>query len=114
MQRTREDEERINVVDNGSFTPMIVASTGGFGDEMTTALRTLAEKLSARNQEVYSKVMGEIRARFAFELARAALICLRGSRSPWHGLSQSAREREQMISDHMDTPSTGGEVEISF
>ena len=62
--------------------------------------------LSARNQEVYSKVMGEIRARFAFELARAALICLRGSRSPWHGLSQSARQREQMISDHMDTPST--------
>src|SRR6056300_287605 len=32
--RKREYEERINHVDNGSFTPMILASTGGTGTEM--------------------------------------------------------------------------------
>ena len=105
-QRKREYEERINLVDNGSFTPMIMPSTGGCGQEMSVALKVLAAKLSALTGEAYSKVLGGIRARFAFELARAALICLRGSRSPWHSLSQSAQERQQKISDHMDTPST--------
>ena len=42
--RKREYQERINQVDNGSFTPMILASTGGTGDEMDVALRILAAK----------------------------------------------------------------------
>ena len=81
--RKREYEERINHVDNGSFTPMILASTGGTGTEMSVALKVLAEKLAEKNNEVYSHVMGDIRARFAFAIARSSLICLRGSRSIW-------------------------------
>ena len=62
---------------------MILASTGGTGTEMSVALKVLAEKLAEKNNEVYSHVMGDIRARFAFAIARSSLICLRGSRSIW-------------------------------
>jgi hypothetical protein len=81
--RKREYEERINVVDNGSFTPMILASTGGTGTEMSMALKVVAEKLAEKTDEAYSQVMGDIRARFSYAIARSSLVCLRGSRSLW-------------------------------
>ena len=67
----REYEECINVVDNGSFSPMILASTGGVGTQMSVALKVLAEKLSEQQGEPYSQVMGMIRSRFAFAIAGA-------------------------------------------
>jgi len=82
--RKREYEERINVVDNGSFSPMILASTGGIGDQMSMALKVLAERLAGLDDEEYSEVMGMLRSRFAFAIARSALVCLRGSRSLWN------------------------------
>ena len=81
--RKREYEERINVVDNGRFTPMILASTGGTGTEMSMALKVVAEKLAEKTDEAYSQVMGDIRARFSYAIARSSLVCLRGSRSLW-------------------------------
>ena len=50
---------------------MILASTGGYGTEMSVALKVLAEKLAEKNNEVYSHVIGEIRARFALAIAQA-------------------------------------------
>ena len=44
--RNMEYEQRINQVDNGSFTPMIMLSTGGMGSEMTIAIKHLARKLA--------------------------------------------------------------------
>ena len=82
--RKREYEERINVVDNGSFSPMILASTGGIGNQMSMALKVLAERLAGLDDEEYSEVMGMLRSRFAFAIARSALVCLRGSRSLWN------------------------------
>jgi len=92
--RKREYEERITQVDNASFTPMILASTGGTGDEMDVALKVLGAKLAEKNNEVYSHVMGDIRARFAFAIARSSLICLRGSRSIW------SQRQSDLIKEH--------------
>ena len=92
--RKREYQERINQVDNGSFTPMILASTGGTGDEMDVALKVLGGKLAEKNNEVYSHVMGDIRARFAFAIARSSLVCLRGSRSIW------SQRQTDLIKEH--------------
>ena len=92
--RKREYQERINQVDNGSFTPMILASTGGTGEEMDVALRILAAKLAEKNNEAYSHVMGDIRARFAYAIARSSLVCLRGSRSIW------SQRQTDLIKEH--------------
>ena len=77
--KRREYGQRVAQVENGSFIPMVFASTGGMGKE--TAIGHLARKISEKRKQPYSGVVGWLRAKFAFEFAWSALICLRGSRS---------------------------------
>jgi len=81
MARSREYKQRINEVDCGDFVPMIMSSTGGMGEDMQRAVKHLAKTLALKRNETYSKVAGLMRCQFSFALARAALLCLRGSRS---------------------------------
>jgi hypothetical protein len=90
--RKREYEERINRVDCGSFTPMVAASTGGMCAEMQIALKFLASLLAEKRKEKYCDVMRLLRCRFAFAMARSALVCLRGSRSRYQGLQADSFE----------------------
>jgi len=90
--RKREYEERINRVDCGSFTPMVAASTGGMCAEMHIALKFLASLLAEKRGEKYCDVMRLLRCRFAFAMARSALVCLRGSRSRYQGLPSDSFE----------------------
>merc|ERR1711966_429727 len=78
----REYSERIRNVEDGDFTPMILSS-GGMGPEMNIALKHLARLTAAKQNVQFSRVCGYLRAMFSFEMMRMALICLRGSRSPW-------------------------------
>ena len=75
-----EYEERINKVDNGSFTPMIMTSTGGMGPLMKAAFGQLARKIAQKRKEEYSLVAAQLRCQLSFGLMRSALVCLRGSR----------------------------------
>ena len=50
-------------------------------------LRRLADSLSVKWETNYSVVMGYVRARLLFTIIRAALICVRGSRTKWRSLS---------------------------
>ena len=79
--RSAEYEERINKVDCGSFTPMVLSSSGGMGPRMSMALKTLAERIADKTNQRYSVTFALLRCRFVFCLLRSALICLRGSRS---------------------------------
>ena len=81
--RRREYSERIRNVEDGDFTPMILSSSGGMGPEMNIALKHLARLTAAKQNVQFSRVCGYLRAMFSFEMMRMALICLRGSRSPW-------------------------------
>ena len=58
-----------------------MTSTGGMCDEMSIAIKHLARLQSEKRNETYSKTVGVLRCRFAFAIARSALVCLRGSRS---------------------------------
>jgi hypothetical protein len=80
LTRRREYEERIVRVDNGSFTPMIMTTTGSMGPQMQIAVKHAAKLLAAKRKESYSQVASLLRCRFAFAAMRAALVCLRGSR----------------------------------
>jgi hypothetical protein len=90
--RKRQYEERINRVDCGSFTPMVASSTGGMCMEMQIALKYMAGLLAAKSGDRYSEVMGMLRCRFAFAMARSALVCLRGSRSRFQGFNDNSLE----------------------
>ena len=77
------ESENIRNVEDGDFTPMILSSSGGMGPEMNIALKHLARLTAAKQNVQFSRVCGYLRAMFSFEMMRMALICLRGSRSPW-------------------------------
>ena len=87
QSRKRQYEERINVVDSGCFTPMVMASTGGMAAEMSKALKHLAQEQSSKLGEAYSVSISVLRCKFAFCMARCALRCLRGSRAVRSGPS---------------------------
>ena len=67
--------------EEGDFTPTILSSSGGMGEEMSMALKHLGKKVSEKHNLAYTRVAGYLRAMFSFEMMRLALICLRGSRS---------------------------------
>ena len=59
----RNYEERVRVVEDADFTPLIMSSSGGMGVEMQMALKHLSEK----TKQPYSKVIGGMRmASFLF------------------------------------------------
>ena len=80
-KRKCEYEQRVRQVEDADFTPMVMLSTGGMGEQASIALKHLAELLAKKRNEDYAHVSGLIRCCFAFALARSALVCLRGTRS---------------------------------
>lgn len=78
--KRREYLQRINEVEGGSFTPMVMAAQGGCGAEMQGAIKKLAGDISRKSNQDYSAVITMIRTRFTFLMARSAVLCLRGSR----------------------------------
>jgi hypothetical protein len=78
--RSRQYEHRINLVDNGNFTPMIMATNGVMGPRMTVAFKHLAWQIAGKRSELYSQVAGVLRCKFSFAMIRSTLRCLRGSR----------------------------------
>ena len=79
--KKREYQERVERVEDGSFTPMVMTSAGGMGPEMSVAVKFLAAKIAAKEGCEYSEAVSVLRAKFSFAAARTTLVCLRGSRS---------------------------------
>ena len=96
LRKKREYEQRICEVEGGSFTPMIMSSSGCMGPEMQIAIKHLARKLADKKKQTYSEVVGLLRCRFAFAMVRSAIICLRGSRS--------LKKREFNTEEVLNTP----------
>ena len=55
----------------------------GMGDECEKFLKNLAELLAKEDGEDYSDVMMSLRTMLSFQVLRAAVLCVRGSRRPW-------------------------------
>ena len=52
-------------------------------------IKRLAVKIAAKQQD-YAKVITWITTRLSFEILRSAVLCVRGSRRPWHKSCQSS------------------------
>ena len=85
QQRRREYRQRIVEVDDGDFTPMIMFTNGSMGPEMTAVIKRLGRMISEKKGRSYAYVITILRAKFAFALARSAVMCLRGTRSVANG-----------------------------
>ena len=64
-------------IERGTFT----STSGGLGNECQTFYRHLANKIATKTIDKYEKVLTWIRCRLSFIVVKAALLCLRGSRT---------------------------------
>ena len=78
--KKREYNARIIEVEKGSFTPLVLSCSGGMSIETHNFVKKLAEKLCAKKQEQYSRMVYFIRMRLRFDLLKSCIISLRGER----------------------------------
>ena len=87
-----EHEERIVNIERGSFTPVVLATTGACGPAADCFIKRLAGQLAEHNWQPYSTVVAWLRIRIAFALVESAILCLRGGQSPRHWPVFESRE----------------------
>ena len=84
LEKRRAYKRRIIEVEHGSFTPIILSTSGGWGSSATVAFRRLAGLLSIKHTQPYSTTLGFMRCKIAFMLIESTIMCLRGARSSFH------------------------------
>lgn len=84
MEKRRTYERRILEVEHGSFTPLVLSTTGGWGPSAQITFKRLASLIAAKYKKPYSQTMSMIRCKVAFSLIDSAVMCLRGARSSHH------------------------------
>ena len=82
-EKKREYLERVLHVEHGSFTPLVFGTNIGMGEESKRFVASLAHQLSVKQNETYAAVITWLRTRLSFEILRSALLCVRGSRTPF-------------------------------
>ena len=68
-------------IKQGTFTPLVFSTTGGMEEECKRYHSRLAELLAIKKGEDYSTTIAWDRTKVSFTILRAALLCLRGSRT---------------------------------
>ena len=69
-----------------SFTSLCVSVDGLLAPEARFFVQRLSDHLSLRWEQPFSVVSSWIRAHLLFAILRAALLCVRGSRTKWRSL----------------------------
>ena len=81
QEKKRAYNARIMEIDQGTFTPIVLTVKGVIGPEGSLYHKILADKISTKTGEKYEDVTRLIRMKTSFLVLRAALLCLRGSRT---------------------------------
>ncbi|CAH3198934.1 unnamed protein product, partial [Porites evermanni] len=82
-EKKRKYNQRVMDVEMGTFTPLVFGTNGGMGLDCQNFLRTLANKLSTKNNEPYTIVISWLRIQLSFAILRTVHRCVRGSRYPF-------------------------------
>ena len=79
-EKTDAYEERVIESEKGSFAPMVFLTTGGIGPQCNSILKTLADRIASKREEIYSHVITHVRTKLRFALLKSVLIAIRGVR----------------------------------
>ena len=79
-EKKRQYASRVMEVEQGTFTPLVLTTTGGMAEECKRYHSRLAELLAIKKGEDYASTVSWLRAKVSFAILRSALLCLRGSR----------------------------------
>ena len=80
-EKKRAYEQRVREVEHASFTPLVLAATGGMANEATHFYKRLASQVATKWDHSYSSTMSWLHCRLTFSLLRSAIQCIRGTRS---------------------------------
>jgi hypothetical protein len=84
QEKSRNYEERIITVEQGSFTPLVFSTAGGIEPAASVFYKRLASMHSTIHDKPYSQTMCFVRCQISFSLLRLAIMCLQGARSSKH------------------------------
>ena len=101
--KKREYGDRICGVENGSFTPLVFATTGGMGQEATLFYKYLADSLSEKRNITYSKTIAWMRCTLSLSFLQSALMCIRGSRSQSHRVPDTSLKLGAAAAQRVDS-----------
>lgn len=73
LEKKRAYEKRINDIEHSSFSPLVLASTGGIGPAAPSTYKRLATLLAAKWDQPYSKTLSWLRCRLSFSLLRSSI-----------------------------------------
>ena len=76
LEKRKAYERRIIEVEHGSFTPVALSTSSGWGPAVTVAFKRLASLLSCKLVQPYSRTLGFLRRKIAFSLLDSAIMCL--------------------------------------
>ena len=91
--------QRVMDVEQGTFTPLVFTTTGGMGEECKRYHNRLAELVAAKKGEDYAvtNTVSWIRSKVSFAILRAALLCLRESRTPKRTIRSNVQEADSEL-----------------
>ena len=72
--------QRVREVEGGTFTPLVMSTSGGVGREFDKMIRKVAGRVVKKTEEQYSEIVSHLRTRLRFVLLRACLLAIRGDR----------------------------------
>ena len=81
QQKKRAYEQRTREIEHASFSPLVLAATGGLAREATIFYKRLASMLSSKWDQTYSSTLCWLRCRLAFSLLCSSIQAIRGARS---------------------------------
>ena len=74
-------KQRVREVEHGTFTPLVMALTGGLGKAASICYKRLASLLASKRDQPYSSTIAWLRCRLCFCLLHSSIQCIRGARS---------------------------------
>ena len=74
-EKRREYKRRVLEVEHGSFTPLVLSTSGGWGPSATVAFRRLAGLIATKHNQAYSTTLQFIRCKISFSLIDSASMC---------------------------------------
>ena len=101
-EKKRQYAECVNVIDRGTFTPLVFSTTGMVGRDGSRCLKSLVSLITEKNVDLsYVDVMNHPRCMLSFCLLRWNITCLCGcrasyKRNKWHCFVSECR----MLASH--------------
>ena len=81
QEKKRAYEQRVREVEHATFTPLVMAATGGLANEANIFYKRLASKLALKWDTPYSSTLCWLRCHLSFSLLRSSIQAIRGARS---------------------------------